>query len=121
MVAEKLYGDPGLHWVLMLLNERYDYLNDFPLDEQSLEVYVDQKYGEGNRNEIHTIFGVPHYEDEFGNIVDPGGVLSIPVTNWEYEFRLNESKRRIKVLDRWLMGQVVRELESAFGASINEQ
>jgi len=121
MVAEKLYGDPELHWVLMLLNERYDYLNDFPMDEQSLERYVDMKYGEGNRNQVHEIYGVPHYEDQYGNVVDQNTPLSVPITNFEFEFRQNELKRRIKVLDKSLMDQVVRELESAFEVTINEQ
>lgn len=118
IVAEKLYGDPNLHWVLMLINERYDYLNDFPLDEYSLEKLVDSKYGAGNRNSIHMIFGQLHYEDQHGNIVD-SGEMSIPITNWEYESRLNESKRRIKVINRDLIGQIVRELESAFSTNIN--
>jgi hypothetical protein len=121
MIAEKLYGDAQLHWVIMLINERYDYLNDFPLDEDSLEKYVDLKYGEGNRNAVHQIFGSPHYEDPDGNIVEEGGVLSIPITNYEYEFRLNESKRRIKILDPSLINQVVRELQDAFSETINEQ
>ena len=120
MVAEKLYGDAQLHWVLMLINERYDYVNDFPMDEQSLEKYVELKYGEGNRDQVHTIFGVPHYEDQFGNIVEPDGVLSVPISNYEHEFRINESKRRIKVLNRGLIGQVTAELNAAFGSSINE-
>lgn len=122
MVAEKLYGDPNLHWVLMLLNERYDYLNDFPVDEETLEKYVELKYGEGNRNQIHQLFGIPHYENEFGDIVTEDSPLAVPITNYEYEFRVNESKRRIKVIDKSLITQVVRELENAFLQQIeNEQ
>ena len=122
MVAEKLYGDSSLHWVLMLINERFDYINDFPMDEDTLEKYVDMKYGEGNRNETHQIFGVPHYVNEFGDIVTEDYPLAVPVTNYEYEFQLNESKRRIKVVDRSLIDQIVRELEDAFTRQIeNEQ
>ena len=60
------------------------------------------------------LFGVPHFEDEFGNVVDSGAPLSRAITNYEYEFRINESKRRIKTIDQRLIGQISRELEAAF-------
>lgn len=44
IVSEKLYGSPFYHWVLMLLNERYDYINDFVLSANAFEEYIDQKY-----------------------------------------------------------------------------
>lgn len=114
MVAEKIYGDASLHWVLMLINEKYDYLNDFPLDEDTLEKLVDSKYGEGNRNAIHMIFGQPHYENQFGDIVSEDSPLAVPITNFEYEFRVNESKRRIKIVSPDLIRQIARELRDAF-------
>jgi hypothetical protein len=30
IIAEKIYGTPEYHWIIMLLNSRYDYLTDFP-------------------------------------------------------------------------------------------
>lgn len=45
IVAEKAYGSPLYHWVIMLLNERYDYVNDFPKDQVTLETYIKDKYG----------------------------------------------------------------------------
>ena len=29
IVSEKIYGTPYYHWVIMLVNQRYDYVNDF--------------------------------------------------------------------------------------------
>lgn len=58
MVSEKLYGSPYYHWVIMLLNERFDYVNDFVLSSSSLEEYIDQKYNvivSGN-NYINTVY-----------------------------------------------------------------
>jgi hypothetical protein len=36
IIAEKVYGNPKYHWVIMLANQRYDYINDFPKEETSL-------------------------------------------------------------------------------------
>lgn len=33
IVAEKIYGDAQYHWILMLANQRYDYLSDWPLTD----------------------------------------------------------------------------------------
>ena len=43
MVAEKVYGNPELHWVIMLANQRYDYLKDFPMSSRELELYCIDK------------------------------------------------------------------------------
>lgn len=63
IIAEKVYGNPELHWVIMLLNEKYDYLNDFPISENELNNFIDEKYGE-NRRQVH------HYEKN-GIVVEP--------------------------------------------------
>ena len=36
IIAEKIYGNPEYHWIIMLANQRYDYLTDFPLPELEL-------------------------------------------------------------------------------------
>lgn len=33
IVAERVYGDPEYHWIIMLANQRYDYLSDWPLTD----------------------------------------------------------------------------------------
>lgn len=44
IIAEKVYGNPKYHWVIMLANQRWEYINDFPLDETSLIKYIEAKY-----------------------------------------------------------------------------
>ena len=44
IIAEKVYGNPNYHWILMLANDRYDYLNDFPLQTHQLEKHCATKY-----------------------------------------------------------------------------
>ena len=36
IIAEKIYGNPEYHWIIMLANQRYDYLNDFPMEYVTL-------------------------------------------------------------------------------------
>lgn len=36
IIAEKVYGNPEYHWIIMLANQRFDYLTDFPLEEPEL-------------------------------------------------------------------------------------
>src|SRR5687768_4346298 len=58
IISEKFYGTTQYHWIIMLLNERYDYVSDFPLSQPVLDKFVTQKYGEGNENAVH------HWIDE---------------------------------------------------------
>lgn len=109
IISEKFYGTPFYHWVVMLVNERYDYINDFPLNQKSLEEYINQKYGEENINNIK------HYVSTDGFVVasdyvNPQGVAdATPVTNYEYELTVNESKRRIKMIPPDVLGEVLRQ------------
>lgn len=104
IVAEKLYGSPYYHWVIMIMNEKYDYLQDFPLSQPELDKYVTQLYGEGNEDDIH------HYENSSGFIVDEDDESEpTPVTNREYEDQLNEAKRRIKIISPELLQEVLKQ------------
>jgi hypothetical protein len=176
IISEKVYGTPYYHWVIMLVNQRYDYINDFPLSTIELESHIARKYGE-NLYETHhylqngvitegaaTItllggFGLSMgdiayntrtgyklrvdllqpatspafitiavsmrdggfrvgdiirglYEDAAGEItaVNIAEIYS-SVSNYQYEFDLNESKRRIKLVDPAVVEQLVKEFQ----------
>lgn len=89
-VAFKAYGDPNLHWLIMLMNDIVDPFYDWPLGNSELEEYVINKYTDG-------LYGAHHYELD-GKIVPPSTVGGTKVTNLEYETKLNEEKRKIKLL-----------------------
>ena len=44
IIAEKVYGNPEYHWIIMLANQRYDYITDFPLDYTALMAHAANKY-----------------------------------------------------------------------------
>jgi hypothetical protein len=41
IIAEKVYGNPKYHWVIMLANQRYNYITDFPKEETSLAACIE--------------------------------------------------------------------------------
>lgn len=44
IIAEKIYGTPEYHWVIMLANEAFDYTSDFPLMEPELQKHIKSSY-----------------------------------------------------------------------------
>lgn len=107
IIAEKFYGSPLYHWVVMLVNERYDYLADFPLAYVELEQYVKDKYGEDQ------IYATHHYENSEGYVVDSSQEGAQSISNFQYEESVNESKRTIKLIDKRLIEQIVSEYVKA--------
>lgn len=118
IISELLYGTPYYHWIIMLVNEKYDYLNDFPLDNKRLQEYVTAKYGEGNEHAQHYLFGRKHYVSPEGYIVDEGKPGAVAVTNSEYEFNKNEENRYIKVVNAKYVATFVKDLNEAFKSNV---
>lgn len=56
IIAEKVYGNPEYHWIIMLVNQKYDYLKDFPMSSRELDEYIKDKYGVDGIDQVH------HYE-----------------------------------------------------------
>jgi hypothetical protein len=105
IVSEKVYGSPEYHWAVMIANLRFDYINDWLLPYDRLVEYCKDKYGETGLNEIH------HYEDENGYVVNDDYPLATPIDNITYEERINESKRRIKIVSKTLLQQMVNDFD----------
>lgn len=104
IIAEKVYGNPEYHWIIMLANDRYDYLEDFPLSQYELEKKIADKYPSN-------VYGIHHYEDADGFVVNSNAVGATSVSNYDYEHRLNETKRRIKIISPTLIGTVLRNFK----------
>jgi hypothetical protein len=104
IISEKVYGSPLYHWVVMLCNERYNYVDDFPLTIPQLEKHIDDKYGTSK-------YGIHHYVDANGFIVDSSAPGATSVSNYDYEFSVNESKRRIKLISATLLNTVIKNFK----------
>jgi len=115
-VSYKLYGTVNYYWVILLVNDIKDRFFDWPLSDQQFEDYVAGKYSNPN--------GIHHYEivqtsgattsiDESHKIeVNSTTSGATSVTNYEYERRLQDQKRLIKVLDQQYLSQFVEEFIS---------
>jgi len=106
IVSQKLYGTPRYHWVIMMANERYDYIKDWVLPYDRLEQYCKDKYGD------EEVFSTHHYEDSDGYVVDSDTALATPISNLDYESKINESKRRIKVISLSVIQALIQQYTS---------
>jgi hypothetical protein len=104
IVAEKIYGNAQYHWIVMLVNERYDYLADWPLTQTALDQYIIDKYG-SSANSIN------HYENAKGMTVPADYPSAVPITNANYEAQVNESKRRIKIISAELLSTILKNFK----------
>ena len=107
-VSDKFYDSPEYHWVIMIINEIVDVRKEWPLSNSDLLEYTKKKYGDTQLYETH------HYEATDGSnvIVDYDAVGlangSIEeISNYQYEERLNNSKREIKILESKYLGEFV--------------
>jgi hypothetical protein len=81
LLADKFYGNPEQHWLILHYNEIIDPRFDWPLDTNNLNRYVASKYA--NVNAVH------HYEDANGNYAN-GNVYLISSSDFS-EFNVNDA------------------------------
>ena len=104
IISHKFYKSTQYHWVIMLLNQKFDPDRDFPKDEDTLIAYANRYYTD--------IDAIHHYEDSNGNWVDNITTAGIPITNIEYVRELNEAKRPTKILNQELLSEFVQQYYS---------
>lgn len=133
-VANSVYSDPDLYWVVLIINDIVDVRTNWPLDSEALENYVYSTYDNPD--------GVHHYEtyqrkDADGNVVMKQGLIVNPgwqheyvysqeplvkktlnfevdaysVTNFEWEEYQNDKKRIIELLHPDYVGAIVADYE----------
>ena len=106
-VAFKAYGDTNYFWIICLMNNVVNRFYDWPLDEHVFQQYVADKYS--NPDGIHhyeitqssgkqTGDGPSDYSHKLEVNSDTAGAQS--VSNIEYERRLQDEKRQIKILPK---------------------
>ena len=101
-LAEKLYGNPQMHWILMLINDRYDYINDFPLEQDAFDKMITANYSSPD--------AIKWWKKD-GLVVDSTLAVAAAQSHRQYEQERNEAKRRIKIITPALANQVVREFK----------
>ena len=126
IIADKLYDDPKLHWIIMLVNNVTDRYHDWPMSEQQFNSYLNEKYSNPD--------GIHHYEisQESGDttqkieVYDPELISSdtdaytsaTAITNREFEESEQDKKRKIRLLDPIFVDQFVDEFRSLIKESV---
>ena len=115
-IANEFYGDPELHWVIIMANNIVDYYTQWPMTVPAFESYVKEKYDDTN--------GIHHYEyqQESGDTtkvieLPNESATSIPagattVTNYVYEERIQEKNRRIRLVQPRFIDGIKKEFKN---------
>ena len=144
ILAQELYGDSELDWVVLTSNNITNVRDQWPLNHDDLHSYMLEKYGSEQN-----ILGIHHSEtvkivDEYNRVILNGGsevdanftftfvgtVTSstgslirvnfggsssntvtpvVSITNYDYEVKVNEEKRKIRVLKPQFLGAFLTE------------
>ena len=134
-VAFEVYDDSSLDWVILLSNNILNIQSEWPLPQTDFDRFVLDKYGD-----YDTLYnGIHHYETEEvknsqGVTIVPAGLqvdasysvsyydffieqqittgnISIPVTNYEYEEKIDDNKRNIFLLKPRFLNIVLDDMD----------
>ena len=120
MIADKLYGDPNLHWIVMYVNNITDRYHQWPMTTPQFLAFINDKYSDPD--------GLHHYEitqtsgdttvtiDIGTDNTEHSGATTI--TNREFEEKRQDTLRAIRLLDPAYLAQFVEEFENLIGASV---
>ena len=134
-VAFEVYNDASLDWIVLLSNNVLNIQSEWPLPQTDFDRFVLDKYGD-----YDTLYnGIHHYETEEvknsqGVTIVPAGLqvdsfysvsyydffieqqittgnISVPVTNYEYEEKVENDKRNIFLLKPRFLNVVLDDME----------
>lgn len=126
-IAEEIYGRPELDWVIALTNNITNVYEDWPMDDNSLQKWAEEKYGSTvysdlayyeistdvkNSTGLAVLKKGQKVDSNFYNesfsynngdaantvITVDGSSVASPVTLWEEVVRQNEDKRKIWII-----------------------
>ena len=131
-VARVIYDDPDLDWVVLITNNITNVRDQWPLSNNDLHEMMLDKYGS-----YEALENVHHYEttailDEDNRTVLPEGLEVdkdfqysyygtnstittnpvVPVTNYQYESKRNDEKRKIVLLKPTMVGVFISDMKN---------
>ena len=124
-IAFKLYGDAEYHWVVLMTNNITDRYYQWPLTQPQFQEYLKDKYGAGNEDAVH------HYEipqssgptsgsgpSDYSHMVECNSDEDNPsiISNRDYEQRLQDKYRQIRLLDKKYLNAFLDEFENLIQA-----
>ena len=120
MIADKLYGDPNLHWIVMYVNNITDRYHQWPLTTPQFLAFLNDKYSNPDglhHYEITQTSGDTTVTIDIGtdNTEHSGATL---ITNREFEEKRQDTLRSIRLLDPAYVDQFVEDFENLMEASV---
>lgn len=118
-IADKLYNDSQLHWVVLMINNISDRFHDWPMTEAQFLEYINDKYD--NLDAIHH-YEIPQESGDTSIKINIGTSNSdyptaTAITNYEHEQKLQDDRRKIRLLDPSFISQFVTEYQSLMSES----
>jgi hypothetical protein len=141
IVAYKYYGDSYRYWIVLFANELLDPQWSWPMDSNVFDAYMAEKYPSGNTTttvysyekkltqtdnstNTVTINTIDVNETTYNSIVENTQTYTIGnstvtiqttkriVTIYDYEYELNESKRKINILNSVYVDQMEQQFKA---------
>ena len=119
-IAFKLYGNAELHWVIMMINNITDRYHDWPMNGAQFLHYINEKYSDPDavhHYEIEQTSGDTSIKIDIGTD-NTNYSSATAITNFDYEQKLQDEKRKIRLLDPQYASQFVEEFENLMGEEI---
>ena len=129
MLADKLYGESELHWIILLLNNITDRYHQWPKSYTQWLSFLEDKYPTVSGASTQLIDQVHHFEvaQTSGNTtttINIGTTDTTPdfsatsVTNYEYEEKIQDDLGQIRLLDPSYIPVFIEEFEKLMEESI---
>ena len=136
VVAQNIYGDSELDWVILITNNITNIRDQWPLSNNDLNEYMVEKYGVTGLSNVHHYETTEMKDAEGRKVLDAG--LQVDenftfqvgdktytpvqqVTNQQYEVDKNEEKRRIKILKSEFVSMFISDLRNTMKYSKSSQ
>ena len=131
VVAYKYYGDSTLDWLILMVNNAIDPFYDWPMRTHVFEEYLKEKYESLAlaNSTVHEYRKILNQQSTlFDGTIVPKRTLVVDettytslststresISKYDYEFELNENRRRIKLIDSDFVSNIIDQYESVF-------
>ena len=117
-IAYKWFGDAQLHWVILMTNDVTDRYYQWPMNDAQFEEFIADKYSNPD--------GIHHYEvtkdsgrttgqgpNDYSHLVEVNSDTdnAISISNREYEERIQDKNRSIRLLNQRFLSDFLEEFD----------
>jgi hypothetical protein len=117
-IAYKWFGDAQLHWVILMTNDVTDRYYQWPMNDAQFEEFIADKYSNPD--------GIHHYEvtkdsgrttgqgpNDYSYLVEVNSDTdnAISISNREYEERIQDKNRSIRLLNQRFLSDFIEEFD----------